>query len=245
MDIKELIYNARGSQRNMKQFARELGFSPAKLYRIADGDMRKPVSDDDLRTIVAHAAEDSTVTFEQLKSALQECIASKVVLEQFQAPANAVMWDRLARQAIMDNLYMANVKNKGVKEFHHSGYFDFGIEIERGDETKLLLFDVVHSVFLNRTVAMLHEHIGRIACSANDDQTWYYIALVDRVGSDDDNVRIAHMDMIAQQFSDVRMPFNISILLIHEIQTAEYHIEEICLRPEEQFISFNSSPFKE
>lgn len=61
LTLRELIDRAKGD-RNISQFAEDCGVSPATMYKIAQGNIRKKISESTLDSIIDNAAPQSDVT---------------------------------------------------------------------------------------------------------------------------------------------------------------------------------------
>ena len=62
MKIGEYVVKAKGANRTMAQFAEECGIGASTLSRIANGKIRKPLTEEVIRSIYEHRDEESNIT---------------------------------------------------------------------------------------------------------------------------------------------------------------------------------------
>mgnify|MGYP004482556737 FL=1 len=64
MKIGEYVVKAKGANRTMAQFAEECGIGASTLSRIANGKIRKPLTEEVIRSIYEHRDEESNITLD-------------------------------------------------------------------------------------------------------------------------------------------------------------------------------------
>jgi len=235
MSLRSLIYSAKGEHRNMKQFAEEIGMSPAKLYRIADGDLRRPISDDDLKKIVDCAVDGSDVRFEDLKDAVNNLIASRNAPNFMRERRQQI--ERMARQAISESLLLKNIMIRNVESSDVRPY-DFAIDIGNMQDSARLFFDVKTDSFLLRRNDRIYTSLGLFACSEYEGDAWYYLVYIDSLTDQDidKELFLTRSKSFIHFLEKLHASINASILYIYEINY-RYYISEICLHPETQLFS--------
>lgn len=234
--IKELIYKARGSSRNMKEFAMELGMSPAKLYRIAEGGLRKPVSDDDLEAIAEHAVEGSGVTFGLLKLAVMQDTTARQPEKEVSKDSQDY-WELSARRAVMDALFSHNIPFINSTQRHQS-FYDFSMEAQIDDFKSMLYFDVRHYSARCDFTGFLYRSVGEYALSGID-AGWHYVVFIgepEEHNGTRPTMQEHYIEILRQQHTTL----NVSVLFINEMPDRSYRIEEVCLNPDAQIIDFNN-----
>lgn len=231
--IKELILRARGPHRNMQEFAKEIGMSPAKLYRIAQGGFRKPISDKDLSAIAEHADADSDVTFGLLKIAVMQDEEDKHP-ETIAAPdRDGTYWEISARRAVMEALFASNIAF--VDAAREGQFFDFSMNAHLSDNERTLYFAATHMKAPYHIQRTLEESVGRFVLNADGHDAWHYIVFIAKSEELQAGIISSHMEYLRQYHTD----FNISVLFIEELPDRRYAIREVCMRPEEQIFDFN------
>lgn len=242
-DVKALIYSARGPERNMNEFAKELGMSPAKLYRIAEGNIKKPISDEDIQKIVDHACEGSEISFDSLKAAIISSIELPDT-EQINSVETPLVREidpvkvAASRKAVMECLFDKGIKNQSIS-FEYS--CDFAFEAEIDGTTERLLFCLNRSTSGNLS---FYETIGRLVCNKSfDTESRYYIVFYDsyEAGTKYKSEQKARLFLYQQAIErqkienaarSIATPLKISVLIIYE-ENPGYLVKEICLGPQE------------
>lgn len=233
--IKKLIYDARGPHRNMQQFAADIGMSPAKLYRIAEGGFRKPVSDDDLEAIAEHADKESGITFGQLKVAVMQDEAARHQEENDVSKDRFQYWEISAKRAVMEALYANNIPFVNAEQ--HGNFFDFCMAAQIGDFKQTLYFDVKHYAEPYNIQSFLERSIGGYVLNGNEDG-WHYVVFIGEPEERNGN-RPTFQEHYIEHLRDRHTSLNVSVLFIDERIDGSYVIKEVCLKPEAQIVSFD------
>ena len=251
--IKELIFAGKGDQRNMKQFAKQIGISSSALYRISDGDFRKPLSEDVLRSIADNSVPGSGVTIEKLR------IASNFIIDANKA------WDdyekyKQKRKAQAFNIIMRELLSQGCQISridpnldYANGLFHFSISISNHEKHNLAFFNVCDGPLVLGSVRDVTSFLGEIVlCNElrkGDSCEWYYIVFYN--DSDEESPfypitasdRAVGRQALEGYLAGKTCPYNFGIILIDEASDGgESFVSEYVISPNiDSKISIDSS----
>ena len=248
MTLKELIYAARGDHRNMKEFAVELGMSPAKLYKIADGDIRKAPPDADLQIIANKAVPGSGVTYELLKEAcdnvLREKARSKAILSSRAAElvsfaSQMVYQSALSSGAKVQAIDLKHLSPQANTKKTHGHFCDMGLEIECAALRQKAFFAFrLSDEKLN--AEKTERFIGQIFHTGYSEDEFYYLVFIEYRPSQNPKVASLVENLLKEDFSEVRLPVNMSIVYIIRNNDTSCQMSELSLSPAHGILSFNS-----
>jgi len=179
MNLLELINRAKGD-RNMSQFAEDCGISPATMYKIAQGNFRKRISESTVDAIVANADPDSGVTKNDIITAegfildhMDPFAASRRAqqrmhkIREYEKKFSYLVPGYLMAKGYEVRPYVAE---SSVQE--RPGDFSFWVRCD--DNEEIWSFDVIYAphdrmhrgIFLER----FYSRIGRYACNMPPDE---------------------------------------------------------------------------
>ena len=244
MTLRELIYAARGDQRTMKQFAIDLGMSPAKLYKIAGGDIRKLPSDTDFHLIADKAVSESGVTYELLKDACEDVLREKSRSDKslrnktadILSFASHVVYQTALSSGAKVQAIDLNPRSQFSAEKAHGHFCDMGLAIENDSVTQKAYFAFkLSDETLNAENA--ERFIGQIFHAGYSSDEFYYLVFSE--------YRFSHKTKIEsseflEDFSKVKLPVNMSIVYISRNSDELYQMNELSLGPEKGILLFNS-----
>ena len=193
-DLSTLIAKAQGSL-NLKAFAGKAGISYSKLHRLAKHEIKRPVDDETLKAIAAHAAPESGVTFEELERACALVVESNKSYEDEQKELFARR--KKAIYAIKDHIFNSRITSSMSRISHphseamggtsYESYFDLSVKVNRDvpeglshemNSEENLYFRVINEPLGLDTIDNLERFIGRIFMRAQPQPNERYYLVV-------------------------------------------------------------------
>jgi len=248
--LKTLIYLAKGKKRTMSQYAADSKISPAALYRLANENFSRPLSEERLQALADNAAPESGVTYEMLYEAMQRITARKRPEEKMsitQATIGALVDKALhtpnstISRCIHPNIALLSRDNG--KDTYFALSLKVGISSQEQSSSHIPFEEYCYFRIINKsldtiTIEELYQFTGRIMHSARPSQNeHYYLVFVSEDTKQDDKKADSTVRLLPARRTDA--PFNLSVILANYINGIVPPLNEIVVLGKDSLITFD------
>ena len=236
--LKELIRAARGEDRSMAEFAKAIGISTASLYRIADGKIKRAVSDEILHAIADNAAEGSDVDYAKLKYTSDFVVDDNSRLEEFVTYTETrkkSLFHAVNEYMSLNEVYYSRADvNEGTGSYTNGNpvfNFGFSVKAKMGDSAELHLFKVSEfglpaDGFMN-DVALFAGEVLLYTSKAPGE--WYHLVTINE-NKYPAEVLKENIDCLRRSCEKISpIPFHIDVIVVTPMEHDEYYLSQLSL----------------
>lgn len=242
--LADMITRAKGPYRSMRQFAEDVGVSPATMSRIMNQKTAGPLNNETIAKIAANADKQSGVTLEMLLAANGEVKKGTVTSEKlFEEATRQILLDELVKRGYTVASAVAEPDTVTLGPLYMLR-FDFGIvtdAVGKGKPGKWL-FEVKSTRPSSADLQRQPTGTGRFRQWLTMVMSIYYCGLTDadRISYVVD--RRVIFEQVKQLLSELRIPNEISVILIHNGRIAEEFVAPTSAgEPREVFYKMDES----
>ena len=248
-ELKELILEGRGSNRNMEEYAKAIGISVAALYRIMNGKIKRSLTDKVLHAIADNAAEGSNVTYERVLNVTEKYLYYKNYSDDMHdhlKTRSNQMYHAVNRLFAESGIPYAGIDvNGSYKNFREEPYFDFAFRVITDNKEERFFFQVANgSLPLDgfcHDIDLFGGHLMHNGIGKPDE--WYYLV----VSNDRKDIPLSdrkkNIDNLMEACSDYTSFMNEGVLAVTPIGSEEYIVNEFLFNDASKSVILDSENY--